>query len=251
MKQNLKKFLDSLGLLGIIRKIIAIYHGGFSGIIFKSQKGQDLWVLSKIIGFKRNGYFIELAAADGITHSNTWFMEIFLKWNGICIEPNPIFYEKLKKNRNCKLSSSIISDKVELVNFRIDNGQLGGIVADDTDNNYSIRGNELKNAKIITKESITLTDLLDTLNAPNIIDYFSLDVEGSEERVLRSLDFNKYIFKCITVERPNCNVNEILFSNNYKFVKNYRYDSFYVHNSILEDLKITFEPFEQVPTKDW
>ena len=79
---------------------------------------------------QRKGFFLDLAAADGITSSNTHILEKLFGWDGICIEPNPTFLQKLKKTRNCIIDGSVISDKREKVSFRIDNGQLGGIVAE-------------------------------------------------------------------------------------------------------------------------
>lgn len=218
---------------------------------FKGQKGQDKWVIFTVLPFKRNGFFLDIAAADGITHSNTYVLEKFFGWNGICVEPNPIFFQKLKEKRHCIVDASVVSDKYEKVNFRIDNGQLGGIIAEDTDNNSRVRSQELLNAETITLDTVILNDLLERHNAPKIIDYFSLDVEGSEERVIRSLDFRKYQFSCITIERPTSQVNRIILDNDYVFVKNYRFDSFYVHSSIAKEKELACEPFEQIPSKDW
>ena len=108
-----------------------------------------------------------------------------LNWKGICIEPNPIYFERLKKNRKCNLSNYVIDKKNnEEVKFRIDNGQLGGIVDKDTDNNYKYRSKELKNANILKLKTKTLQYILDHYKAPKVIDYLSLDVEGSEANVI-------------------------------------------------------------------
>lgn len=200
---------------------------------------------------KRKGFFLDLAAADGITHSNTYVLEKLFGWNGICIEPNPAFLKTLKKTRNCIVDGSVVSDKNESVMFRIDNGGLGGIVADDTDKNPRVRSEQLAKAEMVALDSVVLTDLLDRYDAPGVIDYFSLDVEGSEERIIRSLDFEKYKFNCITAERPTPKVNEILFKNGYVFVKNCRFDSFYVHSSLAGKRKFHCQTFEQIPPKDW
>lgn len=218
---------------------------------FKGQKGQDKWVIFTVLPFKRKGFFLDLAAADGMTHSNTYVLEKIFGWNGICIEPNPLFLAKLKQVRNCIVDGSVISDKREKVSFRIDNGQLGGIVAEDTDNSSRVRGDELLDAEVITLDALPINDLLEQHGAPTTIDYFSLDVEGSEERIISSLDFNKYKFNCITIERPTPKVNEILFQNGYLFVKNHKFDSFYIHSSVAEKRNIPRQPFEQVPEKDW
>ena len=63
-----------------------------------SQLGQDLTVL-KFYNDKRDGYFIELGASDGITLSNTYLLEKEFGWKGICAEPVPVKYEALCKNR--------------------------------------------------------------------------------------------------------------------------------------------------------
>jgi hypothetical protein len=68
---------------------------------YMSQKGQDKWIIESIFGGKRNGFFVDLAATDGVALSNTYILEKHFGWTGICIEPNPEFYTKLQNNRNC------------------------------------------------------------------------------------------------------------------------------------------------------
>ncbi|TVM15205.1 FkbM family methyltransferase [Oceanidesulfovibrio indonesiensis] len=219
--------------------------------LYKSQKRQDRWVLEEVLPGKIGGFFLDLAAADGVTHSNTYVLEKQFRWSGICIEPNPDFFKALKAERNCICNNSVVSDKIEFVKFRVDNGQLGGIVSEDTDNSYRIRGDQLAKADIISLKTDTLANILQKNNAPETIDYFSLDVEGAEERIISSFDFSKYRFLCITVERPTPKVNSILFDNGYVFVKNYCFDSFYVHPEIAKTSNIHCEQFEQIPPKDW
>ena len=40
-----------------------------------------------------------MGALDGIKYSNTKFFEELLNWTGILIEPNPVMFNKLIKNR--------------------------------------------------------------------------------------------------------------------------------------------------------
>jgi FkbM family methyltransferase len=208
-------------------------------------------VIFRALPFKKNGFFLDLAAADGVTHSNTYALEKLFGWTGICIEPNPRFFQKLQKTRNCIVDRSVISSKNEKVEFRVDNGLLGGIIDDDTDNNFRLRAEQLSNAEKITLDALPLSEILDRYKAPAQIDYFSLDVEGSEERIISSIDFEKYTFLCITIERPTPEVNKILLENGYLFVKNHKYDSFYVHSSLASNKKLRFQSFEQIPPKNW
>ena len=48
-------------------------------------------------------------------------------------------------------------------------------------------------------------------NAPKVIDYLSLDVEGAELEVLKNFPFKKYKFLSMKIERPSKELNKILF----------------------------------------
>ena len=43
--------------------------------MYKSQIRQDEYISKFIFNEKKNGFFIELGAVDGITHSNTYYFE--------------------------------------------------------------------------------------------------------------------------------------------------------------------------------
>jgi FkbM family methyltransferase len=193
---------------------------------YKSQDGQDWWV-DQVLSRKRGGFFLDLAAADGVWISNTHFLEKQRNWNGICIEPNQEMFEKLCKARNVLCIKQCISDKQEIVSFRVDSGVVGGIVAADTDNKPNSDG------KIVEMEAITLTELLDKNNAPQYIDYFSLDVEGAEDRVIRGLNFEKYKFGLITIERPSKYIDSTLKSHGYSQEKKIKQDVYYVGSILI------------------
>lgn len=186
---------------------------------YNSQIGQDNWVDS-VLGNKKNGYFIELGACDGILYSNTLFFERELNWNGICIEPNDIYYSHLEKNRKCNTSNELVfSESDVLVDFSICEA-VSGIV----DNNI---GPFTKKEKIVKKKTTTLSNILDKFKAPNIIDYLSLDVEGQEYNILSTFQFDKYKFRCLTVEHnephtgseQRMKIRNLLEMNGYKFIK--------------------------------
>lgn len=219
----------------------------------QKDKMQDKWVIETIFNYKKNGYFVDLAATDGIEINNTLLLEQHLGWKGICIEPNTNFYEQLKKNRKCHVTNMVIDKENDLdIEFRIDNGMLGGIVSEDTDNSYRIRSAQLKTATILKLKTKTLDFILDYYKAPKIIDYLSLDVEGSEERILSNFPFNKYTFLTMTIERPTPKLEKVLFDNDYVFVRKSiprRTDSFYVHKSIPNFTNIITERHSPTPRK--
>lgn len=125
-----------------------------------SQVGQDLAVFS-YLGNKTGGFFVDLAANHYYTLSNTFFLEQHLGWQGICIEPNPVYRAALLTERRCALVTSPVSSLSNLlVKFRYSGGAVGGIVGEDNDN-QPIAG--VVDSEVYT---ISLTAVLLYLNAP-------------------------------------------------------------------------------------
>lgn len=229
---------------------------------FIGQKNQDEWVIKDIFNYKRDGYFIDLAAGDGVTINNTYLLEKELNWKGICIEPHPRAIQKLRNNRDCIIVDQCIDYRKHKVEFRTDNWLGSGIIDDDTDNNERLRGEAIEIARsnycVREMQTITLEEVLEYHQAPKVIDYLSFDVEGCETRIMRHFPFHRYTFLSMTIERPSVELNEKLFQNGYIFIRNsdsmsnkYAFDSFYVHKSIPNLQEIEKMPFVQIPKKDW
>ena len=196
---------------------------------YKSQIGQDKYV-SEFFNNKRNGYFIELGATNGITLSNTYYLEKDLDWKGICIEPNPIHTESLKDNRSCDTDISLVfSESGKEVEFStVSCSELSGI----TSHMGNIGNYEVEN--IVKMRTKTLTEVMDEHKAPRYIDYLSLDTEGSELEVLKGIDFKKYIFGYITVEHNlkepiRSEIRKFLYSKGYVFSRWNKFDDDYMH----------------------
>lgn len=211
-----------------------------------SQFGQDIHALLSVYKGKRDGYFIEVGAYDGIESSNTYLMEKDYNWKGICVECNPEKYNMLKKNRkSINLDCAVYDTNDELMEFFISGG-FSGLVK--TNNHQHI----VNDQKIFVKTK-KLTTILEEANAPHFIEYLSLDTEGSEYDILNSHDFNKYTFGYICVEHNNIEKNRLkiralLENNGYRWCKengDSRWgviDDEYIHTSIdpLKNITIPF-----------
>ncbi|MFQ5495580.1 MAG: FkbM family methyltransferase [Phycisphaerae bacterium] len=55
--------------------------------LFKAQFGEDR-VLWEVFRQRRDGFFVEIGAYDGVTLSNTYFLER-MGWHGVLVEPIP------------------------------------------------------------------------------------------------------------------------------------------------------------------
>lgn len=231
---------------------LLLFKMGFD--IFFSNKNQDEWIVKEVFNYKKKGYFVDLAATDGIHENNTFFLEKKLNWSGICIEPNYSFFHKLKKNRSVKCLNFAVADRVKKVKF-FENGSVGGIIGKQYDNNYQKRSKILKKkgnkSKIRFLKSKSLSSILKQQKSPKTIEYLSLDVEGAETEVIKKFPFKKYKFLAMTIERPSSIVNKILLKNGYLFVKNHKVDTFYIHKTLQKKIKLKLDRFEQLGKKQW
>jgi hypothetical protein len=83
----------------------------------KSQIGQDILALCAN-GLKRNGFFVEFGASDGVELSNTFLLEKKFGWTGILCEPGNIWHKDIAKNRNCFIDTRCVwSQSEELIDF--------------------------------------------------------------------------------------------------------------------------------------
>ena len=125
-------------------------------------------------------------------------------------------------------------------------------MSDNIDNNQKIRGDELEFAEIIDVSTTSLAKELDDANAPTLIDFLSLDVEGAEWLVLKDFPFDRYKFQCIAIERPNTDLDLLLDENGYRQVKHMNFDVVYVHSDFISEMNLNPRfKFAFTPTKDW
>jgi FkbM family methyltransferase len=197
-----------------------------------SQLGQDLDVL-KFYNEKRDGYFVEIGAYNGIEISNTYLLESQYGWKGICSEPIPKQYELLTHNRlnsHCD-NNALYSESGLTLSFDIANDNFFSGIS----NNIDIEKYHMvyKNKTQINVTTITLTELLEKYNAPSFIEYLSIDTEGSELEILKGCDFNKYKFGFITIEHNyieprRTKIRDFLVSKGYSYLKENQWDDDYV-----------------------
>jgi FkbM family methyltransferase len=175
-------------------------------------RGQDLTVL-EIFRNKTNGFYVDLAANMYMEGSNTYLLDDFKKWKGICIEPNPKYLEGIVSNRSCALFNCAASKSSgEVMTFRFGGGKWGGFVGKGFDNT----GEEKTEDRTVV--TTTLTDILNYMKAPKVMDYLSLDVEGAEHYALAGLDHSEYHFIVVTIERPKPHSHHLLAKAGYRFL---------------------------------
>ncbi|XP_023321595.1 uncharacterized protein LOC111696271 [Eurytemora carolleeae] len=142
-------------------------------------------------GKVKNGFFIEAGADDFESDSNSVYFELKHDWSGILVEPNPtIFTLGLSKGRKAWSAGTCLglTDKPSISHFSqkaIEDG-MAGLVPEENDNSFKIQCFPLYSLILATGN--------------RTVNYLSLDIEGAEFQVLKSIPWNKVDIEVLTVE---------------------------------------------------
>jgi FkbM family methyltransferase len=209
----------------------------------------DLFYKDIIFENKKNGYFVEVGAVDGVRMSQSYIFESILEWDGIVVEPNPVWKDTLKLQRKCNISTEAISNVngKEIFESRevpVFSGLKSSV-------------NSSRQSDIIAEfdvDTITLYDLFDKFNAPDVIDWVSIDTEGAEIDILKQffLENNKYKINLLNFETLDLTSSDKLMSNQpYLKIKNPYLDFLKISNQGL----LKFNPFTgqlyKSPFNEW
>lgn len=210
-----------------------------------SQLFQDLFVAFSF-GQKERGTFLEFGATDGVSLSNSFFLENKLKWKGVLAEPSPQWHQKLIQNRP---NSHLVFDCIwtetglELDFFVSDFGVLSTIDAYRESDKLSMPGNtaaRIKSGHNVKVKTKSLNDIFVEFFNSSPIDYMSVDTEGSELDILSNFDFDKFGPSILTVEHNftalQDGIDKLLFANGYvrRFKDFTAFDAWYIRPNAFE-----------------
>jgi len=175
-----------------------------------------------------DGFYIEMGAHDGVKHSNTFYYEKNKNWKGILIEPSNYFTELIKnrskKNKFFKVICTPFNYKKKIrLNQYGDYSTCDELVTKrylDWQNKKKVKVKmPLDKKKNIIVKTLPLNEILEKVKAPKVIDFFSLDVEGSELAVLKGINFKKFKFKYLLIEITfeSKKLKQFLKKKNYLF----------------------------------
>lgn len=204
-------------------------------LCFYGQMGQDKFLETAVFHGMRDGIFVDVGAHDGESLSNTYFFEKERGWKGICVEPIPSVFEKLKKlrdNATC-YQVAVDSDEAEKT-FLVGKGypEMFSVLTNHLDPRHYTRiqnetrdnGGHLESIQVKTKR---LDSLLKEQGISHV-NYLSIDVEGGEFGVLESIDFSTTTFDIIEVE---CNYDDL----------GPKYDAFFKYKGFIRLLNLDWD----------
>lgn len=202
-----------------------------------SQIGQDQYYIEHIINSKRGGRFLDVGAHDGIRTSNTYALEKYLGWTGICIEANTALVEECRQNRpgSQVIEAAVWSEEKTVIFEHPHSGndflsRIGGLAIND---NYF--PNDFTSTIDVQMVAKPLKDLIGS--GEQYFDYFSLDIEGAELEALKGIDWNQTSFGYIAIEYGH---RELFKKEIEVFMKTCGYT---LHR--VNDFDIDFIPFQK------
>jgi len=154
------------------------------------------------------GFYIESGGFDGEQISNSLYFEMKEGWKGLLVEPDPSNYNTLiGKNRKAWTSMTCLATEPnpQLIGFSF--GGSGGGINPDSETKVTC---------------LPLTSILLALNSPSV-HYFSLDVEGAEAKILRTIDWSKVDIWLLDMEIAHdpagrIEMRKLLEANNYQYI---------------------------------
>jgi FkbM family methyltransferase len=200
---------------------------------------EDKLLNEKYFKGKTHGTFVDIGSHNGIAGSNTYFFESELHWDGLCVEPIPEVFEDLKKNRKCHLFNACLWNENTSKKFRRVTGigeSLSGIVDAyhptqklRIENHYYEDSIEIEDLDLPCYDVNTILDSFKLYN----VDFMSIDTEGSEEVILKHLDYDKFKIYIIVVENNynNQEINRFLTEKGYIFADGMGVNEIYVKKS--------------------
>jgi len=187
---------------------------------YYSQWGQEqkLWgpLLSHIDSLQNyKPFFVESGARDGEKHSNSLFLEKSRGWHGLLVEPSnqefPRLVQKKRKAWAFHGALSPINGPAQLEFFDDGDGTSHALGAEGM--------SEDRHGDNLLTKAEPLVTLLQSIQPPvNTVDFWSLDIEGSEGPVLESTDFSRvevgiFMIEMNKGEENNARIRRVMNTN--------------------------------------
>ncbi|MBK7872675.1 MAG: FkbM family methyltransferase [Saprospiraceae bacterium] len=187
-----------------------------------AQTGEDD-ILQFYFNYKKEGFYIDVGCHHPIEVSNTF--KLYCEgWRGINIDANPDLIKKFKRirKRDISITAAVSDEKKEVTFYEFSEYGGGGNTIDEEfvkDRRAGMR--TVATRKMTTR---TLNDLLEECNiGDQKIDFLSIDVEGHDFKVLKSINLSKYRPSLIIIEMHDFNIEEYNKHEIFRYLNEHHY----------------------------
>ena len=190
-----------------------------------SQFGEDRLIASIFKG-RSTGFYVDVGSNHPVRFSNTWML-YRSGWRGICVDANPEMISLHKKMRPRDVAiQAAVSDERTSVDFYF--SKASSLISGIGKKWQGKFQRTEDNADVVVMDTTPLGDLLREHDCPSRIDLLSIDVEGADLEVLRSIDLLEYSPVLIVIEMHDLDLADLSNSVVYKelFEKGYELVSY-------------------------
>jgi FkbM family methyltransferase len=195
-----------------------------------AQFKQDLFLFHNFFKYwpmsGRKGFYIESGANAPRHLSNTFAFDRCLGWEGLCIEPNPVYHKSLSEERTCKIIPLCISDQDKEIQF-VMNQAVGHVALP-----YEVKLNRSIPVKCSRLEHILQENGVSKNTA---IDFWVLDVEGHELEVLKGVNFESINVSSILIENNHISKKQLdktMSTNGFTKIAQLKIDGYFIRNDL-------------------
>ncbi len=232
IEKRIKKFLINYSLFYYFYKIFKIFRNKKKGNYF-GEFGEDI-LINRFFRKKNNGFYVDIGCYHPIKGSLTYLLHK-KGWKGLNVDLSKISIDlfKLARPKDYNIHAAITDFDGETQFF--ENDMI------NQQNTLENNGTNLKKVKI---NAFKLQTLLEKLNIKNI-DFLNIDAEGSDYKVISSLDLNNVRPKMICIEENRYNIKDIINGNiqklmnfnNYFLFSRVGVSSIYIDNNLKGEIK--------------
>lgn len=175
---------------------------------YYSQEGQDLYLSSLLFDDLKNDankYIVDIGCNHPERFSNTYFFEKFFNSKTIAIDPIEEYgrlWTELRPNAIFIATALGKTSGTVTLNIPEPNSNYDDMFSSVAEKNPKV-GNTVCTQRQVP--CVTLSSILDTHKIDQVI-LISIDVEGAELDVLKGIDFERVLIKCLVIENNTKNL---------------------------------------------
>lgn len=180
---------------------------------FYSQFGEDV-ILRQLVGRKKSkGIYVDVGCYHPKKFSNTYMLHKF-GWSGINIdmENDKISLFRLLRPRDFNVVAAVSDTQQEVTIYKDRDFSLGTTI-------NPLMNKTMKSYTTETMRTRTLNQIIESSPfRDNEIDVLSIDCEGHDLQVLKSIDLSKYVPKIIVIEDHSNYIEDVIKGDIYKYL---------------------------------
>jgi hypothetical protein len=210
----------------------------------RSQPGyfQDVRCL-QFHDWKFGGYYLEVGVDNAVQANNTVLLDETFGWRGITVDPNASYInQRTSRHFAVALASTSGTSSFSW------SGPFSGLTEFVSSPVHNHMWHDMADRMwTSTVRTCTPLEVLEAAEAPEEIDYLSLDVEGAEMEILRAFPFDRFRIAFSTIETNNDHAKEdelraFMEEKGYCFVGHAGNDDYFALSGDPRVGKVAFSP---------